>query len=203
VIGRFLLDQTRTGGSRAQAGPNPLRSRAFSCDRRVRPDASAGRGETIDRRARLAHRLPVLRGGVDSGALATNIQAFLLAICAWGALARPALGSCPDMYAVIRTGGKQYRVASGQVVKIERLAGEVGDTVAFDQVLMIGHEQADGEPTIGAPLIDGARVTAEVLEQGKGPKVIVFKKKRRKNYRRRRGHRQLQTVLRIRDIAVA
>jgi large subunit ribosomal protein L21 len=107
------------------------------------------------------------------------------------------------MYAVIRTGGKQYRVASGQVVKIERLAGEVGDTVAFDQVLMIGDEQADGEPTIGAPLIDGARVTAEVLEQGKGPKVIVFKKKRRKNYRRRRGHRQLQTVLRIRDIAVA
>jgi large subunit ribosomal protein L21 len=107
------------------------------------------------------------------------------------------------MYAVIRTGGKQYRVASGQVVKIERLAGEVGDTVAFDQVLMIGDEGADGEPTIGAPLVEGARVTAEVLEQGKGPKVIVFKKKRRKNYRRRRGHRQLQTVLRIRDIAVA
>ena len=107
------------------------------------------------------------------------------------------------MYAVIRTGGKQYRVASGQVVKIERLEGEVGATVAFDQVLMIGDEQADGEPTIGAPLVEGARVTAEVLEQGKGPKVIVFKKKRRKNYRRRRGHRQLQTVLRIRDIAVA
>ena len=107
------------------------------------------------------------------------------------------------MYAVIRTGGKQYRVASGQVIKIERLDGEVGETVAFDQVLMIGDEQAEGEPTIGAPLVEGARVTAEVLEQGKGSKVIVFKKKRRKNYRRRRGHRQLQTVLRIRDIAVA
>jgi large subunit ribosomal protein L21 len=106
------------------------------------------------------------------------------------------------MYAVIRTGGKQYRVASGQVIKIERLDGAVGNTVAFDQVLMIGHE-ADGEPKIGAPLVEGARVTAEVLEQGKGAKVIVFKKKRRKNYRRRRGHRQLQTVLRIRDIAVA
>ena len=106
------------------------------------------------------------------------------------------------MYAVIRTGGKQYRVASGQVIKIERLDGAVGDTVAFDQVLMIGDE-ADGEPKIGAPLVEGARVTAEVLEQGKGAKVIVFKKKRRKNYRRRRGHRQLQTVLRIRDIAVA
>ena len=105
------------------------------------------------------------------------------------------------MYAVIRTGGKQYRVASGQVLKVERLAGEVGETIAFDQVLMVG--DGDGEPRIGAPLVDGAQVTAEVLEQGKAPKVIVFKKKRRKNYRRKRGHRQLQTVLRIRDIAVA
>ena len=105
------------------------------------------------------------------------------------------------MYAVIRTGGKQYRVASGQVIKIERLDGEVGETIAFDQVLMVGNEQ--GEPQIGAPLVDGAQVTAEVLEQGKAPKVIVFKKKRRKNYRRKRGHRQLQTVLRIQDIALA
>jgi large subunit ribosomal protein L21 len=107
------------------------------------------------------------------------------------------------MYAVIRTGGKQYRVASGQVVKVERLDGEVGDTIAFDQVLMVGSEQDGGEPQIGSPLVAGAQVTAEVLEQGKGPKVIVFKKKRRKNYRRKRGHRQFQTVLRIRDIAVA
>ena len=107
------------------------------------------------------------------------------------------------MYAVIRTGGKQYRVASGQVVKVERLNGEVGETIAFDQVLMVGDEQGDGEPQIGSPLVDGAQVTAEVLEQGKAPKVIVFKKKRRKNYRRKRGHRQLQTVLRIQDIAVA
>lgn len=107
------------------------------------------------------------------------------------------------MYAVIRTGGKQYRVASGQVVKVERLDGEVGETIAFDQVLMVGGEHAGGEPKVGAPLVEGAQVTAEVLEQGKAPKVLVFKKKRRKNYRRKRGHRQLQTVLRIRDIAVA
>jgi large subunit ribosomal protein L21 len=107
------------------------------------------------------------------------------------------------MYAVIRSGGKQYRVASGQVVKVERLHAEVGDTIAFDQVLMVGDEQDGGEPKIGSPLVDGAQVTAEVLEQGKGPKVIVFKKKRRKNYRRTRGHRQWQTVLRIRDIALA
>ena len=107
------------------------------------------------------------------------------------------------MYAVIRTGGKQYRVASGQVVKVERLDGEVGDTIAFDQVLMVGAEQDGAEPQIGSPLVAGAQVTAEVLEQSKGPKVIVFKKKRRKNYRRKRGHRQFQTVLRIREIAVA
>jgi large subunit ribosomal protein L21 len=107
------------------------------------------------------------------------------------------------MYAVIRTGGKQYRVASGQVVKVERLDGEVGDTIAFDQVLMVGDDEGADEPKIGSPLIDGAQVTAEVLEQGKAPKVIVFKKRRRKNYRRTRGHRQLQTVLRIRDIALA
>ena len=105
------------------------------------------------------------------------------------------------MYAVISTGGKQYRVAYGHVIKVERLDGEVGETIAFDHVLMVGDD--GGEPKIGAPLVDGAQVTAEVLEQGKAPKIIVFKKKRRKNYRRKRGHRQLQTVLRIRDIAVA
>jgi large subunit ribosomal protein L21 len=107
------------------------------------------------------------------------------------------------MYAVIRTGGKQYRVASGQVVKVERLHGAVGDTIAFDQVLMVGGEQDGAAPKIGSPLVEGAQVTAEVLEQGKAPKIIVFKKKRRKNYRRMRGHRQMQTVLRIRDIALA
>jgi large subunit ribosomal protein L21 len=106
------------------------------------------------------------------------------------------------MYAVIKTGGKQYRVASGDVIKVERLAGEVGQTVDFGDVLMVGG--ADGEDVrIGSPLVAGAKVTAEVLEQAKAPKVLVFKKRRRKNYRRTRGHRQLQTVLRIRDIAVA
>ena len=113
------------------------------------------------------------------------------------------LGRVQTMYAVIRTGGKQYRVASGQVVKVERLDGEVGETIAFDQVLMVGNEQDGAEPKIGSPLVEGAQVIAEVLEQGKAPKIIVFKKKRRKNYRRMRGHRQMQTVLRIRDIALA
>jgi large subunit ribosomal protein L21 len=111
--------------------------------------------------------------------------------------------SAQAMYAVIKTGGKQYRVARGDVIKVERLAGEVGQTIAFDHVLMVGSAGEDAEPRIGTPLLDGAQVTAEVLEQAKAPKVIVFKKKRRKNYRRLRGHRQLQTVLRIQDIALA
>jgi large subunit ribosomal protein L21 len=106
------------------------------------------------------------------------------------------------MYAVIKTGGKQYRVAHGDVIKVERLAGEVGQAIAFEQVLMVGGDDG-AEPRIGAPLLEGARVTAEVLEQARAPKIIVFKKKRRKNYRRKHGHRQLQTVLRIREIAVA
>ncbi len=107
------------------------------------------------------------------------------------------------MYAVIKTGGKQYRVAHGDVIKVERLAGEVGQTIAFEQVLMVAGDGEDAGPQIGTPLLAGVRVTAEVLEQGKAPKIIVFKKKRRKNYRRKRGHRQLQTVLRIQEIAPA
>ncbi|GBD44187.1 50S ribosomal protein L21 [bacterium HR40] len=98
------------------------------------------------------------------------------------------------MYAVIRTGGKQYRVAENQVLFVEKLDAEVGSTVALDQVLMVGGE---GEPKVGHPFVEGARVEATVLDQIKGPKVVVFKKKRRKNYRRKRGHRQLQTVLRV------
>jgi large subunit ribosomal protein L21 len=105
------------------------------------------------------------------------------------------------MYAVIKTGGKQYRVAANQVIKVERLPGEAGSEIVFPEVLMVGG--GEGEPVVGAPLVAGARVTGTLLEQAKGEKVIIFKKKRRKNYRRKRGHRQLLTVVRIADIAVA
>jgi len=97
------------------------------------------------------------------------------------------------MYAVIRTGGKQYRVAKNDVLIIEKIEGEAGSTVEFPDVLMLGS-------TIGAPTVAGARVTATVLEQGKGDKVLIFKKRRRKNSRRKNGHRQFQTVVRIADI---
>ena len=102
------------------------------------------------------------------------------------------------MFAVIRTGGKQYTVAQGDVIAVEKLAGEPGDSVALREVLMIGGEGA--ELLTGTPLVAGAAVNAEVVQQKKGPKVIIFKKKRRHNYRRKRGHRQQQTVLRITDI---
>ena len=102
------------------------------------------------------------------------------------------------MYAVIKTGGKQYRVAKNDVISVERLSGEAGDEIAFNDVLMVGE---GAEATIGTPTVSGAKVTATVLEQARDDKVIVFKKKRRQGYRRKRGHRQAQTVLRIADIS--
>ncbi len=101
------------------------------------------------------------------------------------------------MYAVIKTGGKQYRVSKNDVISVERLSGEAGDEIAFNDVLMVGE---GAEATIGTPTVSGAKVTATVLEQARDDKVIVFKKKRRQGYRRKRGHRQAQTVLRIADI---
>ena len=101
------------------------------------------------------------------------------------------------MYAVIRTGGKQYKVAPQDVLQIEKIEGAAGDAVSFSDVLMVAGE---GGPTFGAPLVSGAVVSAEVVEQGRGPKVIIFKKKRRQNYRRKRGHRQELTTVRILEI---
>ena len=101
------------------------------------------------------------------------------------------------MYAVIKTGGKQYRVAANDTLIVEKLEGEAGATVEFTEVLMLG---GDGGAKIGSPLIEGAKVTAEVVEQGRAKKVIAFKKRRRKNSRRKRGHRQHQTTVRIKDI---
>jgi large subunit ribosomal protein L21 len=101
------------------------------------------------------------------------------------------------MFAVVRTGGKQYRVAKDDVISVEKLAGEPGETIEFAEVLMIGE---GAEVTTGTPLLAGASVAATVVEQKRAPKIIVFKKKRRKNYRRKKGHRQHQTVLRITEI---
>ncbi|MBS0491018.1 MULTISPECIES: 50S ribosomal protein L21 [unclassified Phenylobacterium] len=98
------------------------------------------------------------------------------------------------MYAVIKTGGKQYRVQAGDLLVVEKLDGEPGAEVAFGDVLMVG----DGEAvTIGAPLVDGAKVSATLIETRKGEKVKIFKKIRRQGYRRTRGHRQSETVLRV------
>ncbi len=101
------------------------------------------------------------------------------------------------MYAVIKTGGKQYRVAKDDVLEIERLSGEAGAKIEFTEVLMVA---GDGAAKIGAPLVSGAKVTAELVEQTRGPKVIAFKKRRRKNSRRKKGHRDEITVLRITEI---
>ena len=101
------------------------------------------------------------------------------------------------MFAVIRTGGKQYRVATDDVISVEKLAGEPGAVIELAEVLMVGD---GGDVTTGTPLLAGASVSATVVEQTRAPKIIVFKKKRRHNYRRKKGHRQQQTVLRIAEI---
>lgn len=101
------------------------------------------------------------------------------------------------MYAVVKTGGKQYRVAKDDVIRIERLEGEAGDVVTLDHVLMIAN---GADVTVGAPFIDGAAVAGEIVDQARAKKIIVFKKRRRQNYRRKKGHRQHLTVLRVTDI---
>jgi large subunit ribosomal protein L21 len=100
------------------------------------------------------------------------------------------------MFAVIRTGGKQYRVAEDDVIKVDKVAGEPGAIIEFAEVLVVGGDT----PTLGAPHVAGATVAAEVLDQGRGDKVIAFKKRRRKNSRRKRGHRQEFTLVRITEI---
>ena len=100
------------------------------------------------------------------------------------------------MFAVIRTGGKQYRVAAEDVIKVDKVKGSPGEIVQFGEVLVVGGDSV----TLGQPTISGASVAAEVLEQGRGPKIIAFKKRRRKNSRRKRGHRQEFTLIRVTEI---
>jgi len=100
------------------------------------------------------------------------------------------------MYAVIRSGNQQFRVNEGDTIQVEKLNAEVGDEITIDQVLLLG----GGDTVIGTPIVSGATVTARVAEQGRHPKIIVFKMKRRKNYRRKNGHRQPFTALEITGI---
>lgn len=101
------------------------------------------------------------------------------------------------MYAVIASGGKQYRVEEGSVVRVDRLHGEIGAKVEFQEVLLIG---GDKDPQVGQPLVSGAKVAAEIVSQDLGKKVIIFKMRRRKGYRRKTGHRQPYTNVRITSI---
>ena|SRR5205809_77264 len=100
-------------------------------------------------------------------------------------------------YAVIRTGGKQYRVSPGELLRVESLIGEVGSEITFSDVLLTA---IDGSVQVGAPVVPGAAVTARIVQHGKERKLLVFKKKRRKNYRRKRGHRQHFTAVQIKAV---
>ncbi|MBU1140173.1 MAG: 50S ribosomal protein L21 [Proteobacteria bacterium] len=102
------------------------------------------------------------------------------------------------MYAIVRTGGKQYQVTSGDRLRVEKLEGNVGDTVELTDVLMV----VDGDKTqVGCPVVENAKVVATIAEQGKAKKVIIFKKKKRKGYRLKKGHRQFYTALQIQEIS--
>ncbi len=101
------------------------------------------------------------------------------------------------MYAIVKTGGKQYRVAPNDVLRVEKIDGEPGDLVVLEEVLMVA---TDSGLEVGTPLVEGAAVSCELVEQTRGKKIIIFKKKRRKHYRRKRGHRQHYTVLRVLEI---
>ncbi len=101
------------------------------------------------------------------------------------------------MYAVIKTGGKQYKVSPGDIIRVEKLPGDPGQEIELNEVLLVG----DGNQVkIGQPLVEGAKVIATIVDQGRSRKIIIFKKKRRKNYRRKRGHRQYYTELQIKEI---
>ena len=103
------------------------------------------------------------------------------------------------MYAIVNTGGKQYRVQPGDTVRVEYLPGDQGDLIELEDVRLFSND--DGEVTVGAPIVDGAKVTAEVVQQGRGKKVIIFKYKAKTRYRRKNGHRQNFTELRVTDIS--
>ncbi len=103
------------------------------------------------------------------------------------------------MYAVIKTGGKQYKVSEGEVLSFEKIEGEKGDTVSFDEVLLVS---GDGEVMVGTPFVKGAKVVGEIISQARGPKIVVFKMKRRKGYSKKTGHRQDLTSLKIKEIVV-
>ncbi len=103
------------------------------------------------------------------------------------------------MYAVIKTGGKQHRISEGEMLNIEKITGDKGDEVVFNEVLMVADE---GNVRIGTPLVEGARVVGEIVAQMKGPKINVFRMKKRKGYHKKTGHRQQQTSMKIKQISI-
>ncbi len=103
------------------------------------------------------------------------------------------------MYAVVKTGGKEYRISQGDLIRVEKMEGKVGDQVTMKDILMVSHE---GQVQVGNPLLANAVITGEIVQQVKGKKVLIYKMKRRKNYRRTKGHRQTYTYIRVNEISL-
>ena len=104
------------------------------------------------------------------------------------------------MYAVVKTGGKEYRISQGDLIRVEKMEGKVGDQVTMKDILMVSHE---GQVQVGNPLLVNAVITGEIVQQVKGKKVLTYKMKRRKNYRRTKGHRQTYTYIRVNEISLS
>jgi large subunit ribosomal protein L21 len=104
------------------------------------------------------------------------------------------------MYAVVKTGGKEYRISQGDLIRVEKMEGKVGDQVTMKDILMVSHE---GQVQVGNPLLANAVITGEIVQQVRGKKVLIYKMKRRKNYRRTKGHRQTYTYIRVNDISLS
>ena len=103
------------------------------------------------------------------------------------------------MYAVVKTGGKEYRISQGDLIRVEKMEGKVGDQVTMKDILMVSHE---GQVQVGNPLLANAVITGEIVQQMKGKKILTYKMKRRKNYRRTKGHRQTYTYIKVNDISL-
>ncbi len=104
------------------------------------------------------------------------------------------------MYAVVKTGGKEYRISQGDLIRVEKMEGKVGDQVTMKDILMVSHE---GQVQVGNPLLANAVITGEIVQQVRGKKVLIYKMKRRKNYRRTKGHRQTYTYIRVNEISLS
>lgn len=160
------------------------------------PRAAPDHRRDTDRLTRTARSIDFARS-TPAGASHAGTRGLVETSAATGVSSTKALGIVSQQ-AIIKTGGKQYRVAPGSVLRVEKLAGEPSSTISFDEVLLVG---SGDDVKIGTPVVSGAKVSAEIVAHGRGPKLVVYKFRRRKQYRRKNGHRQAYTEIKVTEIS--